>query len=79
MSKKRVWTGDQKNAIEARGGGLLVSAAAGSGKTPSFAPTKKTARGASMRIRSAVPMVTASSPCGKCPRSTCSKRIVKSA
>lgn len=33
MSKKRVWTDDQKNAIEARGGGLLVSAAAGSGKT----------------------------------------------
>ncbi|MBP1559612.1 MAG: helicase-exonuclease AddAB subunit AddA [Oscillospiraceae bacterium] len=29
----RNWTSDQKNAIEARGGGLLVSAAAGSGKT----------------------------------------------
>ena len=29
----RMWTPDQKNAIEARGGTLLVSAAAGSGKT----------------------------------------------
>jgi len=31
MSKN--WTADQRNAIEARGGSLLVSAAAGSGKT----------------------------------------------
>ncbi len=30
---KRVWTEDQKDAIEARGGNILVSAAAGSGKT----------------------------------------------
>ena len=30
---EREWTPDQKNAIEARGGTLLVSAAAGSGKT----------------------------------------------
>ena len=30
---EREWTPDQKNAIEARGGMLLVSAAAGSGKT----------------------------------------------
>ena len=30
---ERTWTPDQKNAIEARGGTLLVSAAAGSGKT----------------------------------------------
>lgn len=30
---KRIWTPDQKNAIEARGGSVLVSAAAGSGKT----------------------------------------------
>lgn len=30
---KRIWTKDQQNAITARGGGLLVSAAAGSGKT----------------------------------------------
>lgn len=30
---KRVWTESQKDAIEARGGNILVSAAAGSGKT----------------------------------------------
>lgn len=30
---ERKWTPDQQNAIEARGGTLLVSAAAGSGKT----------------------------------------------
>ena len=30
---ERKWTKDQKNAIEARDGTLLVSAAAGSGKT----------------------------------------------
>ena len=30
---KRVWTENQKDAIEARGGDILVSAAAGSGKT----------------------------------------------
>ncbi len=30
---KRVWTEDQKDAIQARGGNILVSAAAGSGKT----------------------------------------------
>ena len=29
----RLWTSQQKNAIEARGGSVLVSAAAGSGKT----------------------------------------------
>ncbi|MBR6791355.1 MAG: UvrD-helicase domain-containing protein, partial [Oscillospiraceae bacterium] len=29
----RIWTPEQKNAIDARGGGILVSAAAGSGKT----------------------------------------------
>lgn len=29
----REWTAEQKNAIDARGGGILVSAAAGSGKT----------------------------------------------
>ena len=29
----RQWTSQQKNAIEARGGSVLVSAAAGSGKT----------------------------------------------
>ena len=30
---KPEWTEQQKNAIESRGGSLLVSAAAGSGKT----------------------------------------------
>ncbi len=29
----RTWTAEQKQAIEARGGAVLVSAAAGSGKT----------------------------------------------
>ena len=33
MSTVRTWTPEQQNAISARGGGLLVSAAAGSGKT----------------------------------------------
>ena len=30
---KRIWTPEQQDAIEARGGTVLVSAAAGSGKT----------------------------------------------
>ena len=33
MAKKMSWTPDQEKAIDARGGTLIVSAAAGSGKT----------------------------------------------